>query len=363
MSKREEEEEMSKREEEEEEGQMSLLKKESSAAGGQPKVDIVFSDIDGTCVHYDVCATYTVDDGDNIPGMERAVLEDGSDVAVLRLPPSSSGSRGVISCETLRLYGDIRKSGAVLVLISGCRSSTLLQRLPYLPKADAYVCESGGQIYLPDGSVPTGCGLRENVEWRNSHPSLPPRQSCDVNPEDRGGVLWEYYRQIRERVNGGGGGGGGGLKIDCANYSTAFRVGRMSGKGSGNNEDSQSKDNCHEEALPQSDSLPAGLSCATNLGSVDIYPSTSGKKNAAAYLMKHFNTEPSRAVFLCGASSTGNAKICLGCIFCFSVVCCFGVTIAITIITTTITTTTTTTTTTTNLLYNNGICNPVFYCR
>jgi len=36
-----------------------------------------------------------------------------------------------------------------LILISGMRTSTLLKRLPYLPKADAYVSEVGGRIFYP----------------------------------------------------------------------------------------------------------------------------------------------------------------------------------------------------------------------
>lgn len=48
---------------------------------------------------------------------------------------------GVISTATLRLFAALRLLGVRLVLVSGARSSTLLQRLPYLPAADAYVCE------------------------------------------------------------------------------------------------------------------------------------------------------------------------------------------------------------------------------
>jgi hypothetical protein len=41
-------------------------------------------------------------------------------------------------------------------LISGARLSTLLMRLPYLPAADAYVCENGGRIFYPGSDLPTG---------------------------------------------------------------------------------------------------------------------------------------------------------------------------------------------------------------
>jgi hypothetical protein len=41
----------------------------------------------------------------------------------------------------------IRGTPSTLVLISGMRTTTLFQRLPYLPRADAYVSESGGTIF------------------------------------------------------------------------------------------------------------------------------------------------------------------------------------------------------------------------
>jgi hypothetical protein len=36
------------------------------------------------------------------------------------------------------------QQGLKFVVITGARLSTLLMRLPYLPEADAFVCENGG---------------------------------------------------------------------------------------------------------------------------------------------------------------------------------------------------------------------------
>ncbi|KIY91963.1 hypothetical protein MNEG_16000, partial [Monoraphidium neglectum] len=57
---------------------------------------------------------------------------------------------GIISRETLRLAAALRASGARLAIVSGARTATVLQRLPYLPYADAIVSENGGRIFYPD---------------------------------------------------------------------------------------------------------------------------------------------------------------------------------------------------------------------
>jgi len=91
----------------------------------------VFSDIDGTLVHYPVDLS----------------KEDNS--LLIHLPPSKTGTRGVISRKTLYLCQKLRSvnNGTPLILVSGMRTTTLFQRMPYLPTADAYVCESGGRIF------------------------------------------------------------------------------------------------------------------------------------------------------------------------------------------------------------------------
>ena len=87
-------------------------------------LNFVFSDVDGTLVHY--------------PKEKLHQEDDDHDNDVIHLPPSSTGMRGVISSKTLKLCQSLRHECNVkLVLVSGMRTSTLLKRLPYLPKADA----------------------------------------------------------------------------------------------------------------------------------------------------------------------------------------------------------------------------------
>lgn len=63
----------------------------------------------------------------------------------------------------------MRQGGIKLVLITGARVSTLLQRMAFLPAADAYICENGGRIFYPDNSLPLALPIMEDMEWRNKH--------------------------------------------------------------------------------------------------------------------------------------------------------------------------------------------------
>lgn len=64
--------------------------------------------------------------------------------------------QGVISAKTLHQVAELRRKGVLFVVITGARLSTLLMRMPYLPSADAYVCENGGRILFPGSDLPTG---------------------------------------------------------------------------------------------------------------------------------------------------------------------------------------------------------------
>lgn len=51
--------------------------------------------------------------------------------------------QGFISQASLEKAAVLRQQGAAFVIVSGARTSTVLQRLPYLPAADAIVAENG----------------------------------------------------------------------------------------------------------------------------------------------------------------------------------------------------------------------------
>lgn len=226
---------------------------------------VLFTDLDGTCVHY------------NSPiGLGR----DGKQNAILQLPPSKTGAHGVISVRTLQLYAVVRQLGVKLVLISGARLSTVLQRLPWLPAADAIVAESGGRIYYP-GALPTAAPLQEDSDWRAQQAAggAGPAGQEAVPAEERSGELWRLYQDIQ----GGQVPGLEGVRLDSTSYTTAFRL--------------RLKEPSQADALRAA--LPPSLTTATNLGAADVYPACSGKDNAALHLMRRWGVSPNDCVFMC----------------------------------------------------------------
>jgi hypothetical protein len=144
-----------------------------------PAIRIVFSDLDGTLIHYPAALlvgtaaaygtattssttttnttnTNTTHDDDAVPPETQMIIA---------LPASSTGLTGTLTRETMALCRIIRRGssrndvvpapphqrgggGCKLAFISGMRFSTLLTRIPYLPRADAYACDSGGRIFI-----------------------------------------------------------------------------------------------------------------------------------------------------------------------------------------------------------------------
>uniref|UniRef100_A0A7S3KXL4 Sucrose phosphatase-like domain-containing protein n=1 Tax=Amphora coffeiformis TaxID=265554 RepID=A0A7S3KXL4_9STRA len=254
----------------------------------------VFSDVDGTLVHYP----------ENLP----------DDDFIVALPPSATGMRAIISSGTLQKCHDIRKSGRKLVLVSGMRTSTLLTRIPYLPRADAYCSEAGGRIFYPTDDTSGFCvepqpfkgatyddlkpfGLTEDTEWRKTMEkpagldgfagqelmNFAKGSQSNVPASLRQGLIWDYARELEGR----------GLVLDSKGYATAFRVTAK-----------QQPETAMEvfRALQENKfPCPPEVTTRTNLGSMDFYPTISGKKNCCEYL----------AMKLTGASFAEHA-VCMG---------------------------------------------------
>lgn len=274
------------------------------------KLKIVFSDVDGALVHYT-----TADTSSDSPRQ------------ILSLPPSATGMKGIISAQTLEKFRDLRESGVIIVLVSGMRTSTLLNRLPFLPRADAYCTEAGGRIFYPtepalddeiissedqhqwtpmeyDGALPEDLipfGLKEDETWKSrmeleeaagkegyagnevfsnricdeddddeeclidyENPYGFPKQQDVITLKERKGVLWEFARQLQADYN---------FVLDTKSYSTCFRVNRKHQTAGPGGED-------NFQALLDGDiAHPPQLDKSTNLGCVDIYPVASGKRN------------------------------------------------------------------------------------
>eukprot|EP00930_Biecheleria_cincta_P071922 TRINITY_DN59371_c0_g1_i1.p1 TRINITY_DN59371_c0_g1~~TRINITY_DN59371_c0_g1_i1.p1 ORF type:complete len:338 (+),score=57.83 TRINITY_DN59371_c0_g1_i1:69-1082(+) len=228
---------------------------------------IIFSDIDGTLVHLErdleELGQLSAD------ALEFAPAGRGS-LAIRPLPASSTGLQGFISERTLRLVAELRRAGHLVVLISGARSSTFMQRLPFLPAADAYAMENGGRIFMRDTTrvAPTAAPMLEDLAWRNVHSSASPPVPESIPPSERPGLLWDLFRKMEQD----------GWALDTNSYMTSFRVSIKKSRG---------KTDADLSRMIQS--LPSEISCSFNLGQADFYPATSGKDKAAQYLMQKFS--------------------------------------------------------------------------
>lgn len=172
------------------------------------------------------------------------------------------------------------------------RTSTLINRLPYLPKADVYCSEAGGRIFYTSES-PMGESVRvdpnpydgatqedlkpffvvEDVEWRSKMERVDAAGmdgfvgaelkaesfQTTVPVSERTGALWSHARNLE----------GKGFVLDTTGYSTCFRINRKQQTGA-----------VDFDALLQGKiTCPGELATSTNLGCVDFYPIDSGKKN------------------------------------------------------------------------------------
>lgn len=315
----------------------------ASNAGTNPDPDsikIIFSDLDGTLIHY------PKNNNDEKNGAKDKPQN------LLKLPPSSTGMRGTISAKTLSLVDEIRhQHGVKFVLISGMRTSTLLQRLPYLPRADAYCSENGGRIFYPveagddfddddktkksdsfgkgknkneddvfwvrpkkyrhdgndnDNDKKEGnrhrikpFGIREDKAWREKMTKAIGGESfgpsslkeISVNPASTSLAMHEregfLWDFARDLVHTHG------FVLDTKGYSTCFRVNRK-----------QQTSNATAD-VPPSEILALldgprwnkinkhknPIASSVNLSCVDFYPSCSGKKNCCSYLASKFFPE------------------------------------------------------------------------
>ena len=253
----------------------------AAAPQGPPAIGAIFSDMDGTIVHYPEAQAEHGSWGETSPsgrGLQFTAADTGEEAEILLLPPSvSTGVQGLISFRTLQLVRDIRARGVKFVVISGCRFATMMTRLPWLPASDAIVMENGGRIFLRDPAGLCTTALVEDMAWRArmDHAAGPAAQD-KLKPEAREGVLWDFYRRLAAE----------GWKLDTTSYTTMFR---LKTKGAKTEADLQ-------RVLRE---VPDGIKCSVNLGCTDFYPAGSGKECAVDYLLAKFNVAPEAAVTMC----------------------------------------------------------------
>lgn len=241
---------------------------------------IVFSDLDGTLVHFE---RHFSSDG-SVVNIDQATntavyrsIRGSSEGAErnCRLLPTSTMGPGLFSDKSAELIGKLRDAGVVFVYVTGARKSTMIDRLPLLAPADFAVAETGGRMYITNGSTSQTPPL--DPEWtarieRECGPIEP--QSSIPEPHERKGSLWDWYRELTAR----------GIKCDTRNYTCCFRV------------NAADKEAELRDAIAEA--LPANVECAQNLGKFDFFPKISGKGKAVEYLLDKLGIDKDDAVAL-----------------------------------------------------------------
>ena len=228
----------------------------------QAPLRAIFSDIDGTLVHYardfekhgvtlleadEVACTATVQ---GPTGEQRRC----------RLIPSSTMGPACVSERTIELVDALRANGVLFGVVTAARKSTMLQRWPLLPACDFRVCESGSRMWV--GDEPD-----HDFAARFEHICGPIWEGEQEGAHARDGPLWQFFRLLQHDVAG--------LSLDARSYSGMFRA--------------SSRGDAHVDTALRAAiaaDLPEGVSWSTNLGKFDFYPTLAGKGHAVAYLQE-----------------------------------------------------------------------------
>lgn len=240
-----------------------------------PKV--VFSDLDGTLVHY---PKEFLAYADIISETEDEAVISYKHTGVQRacsVLKSLTGGNSYISKRTLELIADLRRLGIIFVIITGARSSTYALRRPKLPAADYEFWENGGRK-IKAGEMDT-----EYTARITGDSSTLKTTTIDINitPYTRESTaeLWKCYTELDKA----------GWTLDSRNYLANFRV--IVGRDGEHSDEAFSK-----TVVPTLASR--GLATSYNLGKADIYPAVSGKANAARHVLDLHNYSPEQSIAL-----------------------------------------------------------------
>ena len=250
---------------------MATAANATTLTGGK-QVKAVFSDLDGTLVHF---PAWFEEHGSTIvrrdPEAKRAVLQSPSgEQQDCRLLPSSTMGDGYVSERTIELVAALRDEGVLFFVVTAARKSTLIERMPLLPVSDAYVGETGSRIYKEPGVL--------DAEWANGLAEVCGPLDREMPPEERPEVLWQWFRRLQQVP---------GLKVDGRSYYGCFRV------------DTKGDAQVEASLLAVLEAeLPEQVAWAMNLGKYDFFPRASGKGNAVAYLQRQYGLAPEECVAL-----------------------------------------------------------------
>jgi len=235
---------------------------------------VLFSDLDGTLVHYPKeFEEYAEVLDENETSARIRYRESGEERVCVPLT-SMTGGKSYISQKTIDLVAELRGLGVLFVIITGARSSTYEKRRDFLPKADYEFFENGSRM-IADGKVESAWteGFAKEVGDYDLSEIVP-----TTLPEaaERKGSLWTLFRELAAQ----------GWKLDGRDYFANFRV-----------DVAKSEGKTHEDFVAVAQKLPGlGLKSSFNLGKADIYPAGSGKANAAQHILNIKKLDSSEAV-------------------------------------------------------------------
>lgn len=248
------------------------LESRSDHRGEMGSAAILFSDIDGTLVHYPKEFSEYADivNEDGIRALVRYRTGEERECVVLG---SLTGGKAYMSTRTSALIGELRGLGTKVALVTGARTSTYLRRRALLPVVDYEIFENGGRL-LHDGKTDATWGARfiDAIGNGATSDALQPELAP---PAQRSGELWRCYEELASD----------GWNLDARDYVTNFRV-RTGGE--------RSDEMFERTVVP---TLAArGLASSFNLGKADVYPAMSGKANAARRVLDQLSVSAADAV-------------------------------------------------------------------
>ncbi|KAF6000388.1 hypothetical protein F1559_000470 [Cyanidiococcus yangmingshanensis] len=274
----------------------------------------LFSDIDGTLVHYrdQLDASVKVEPDLEDRGRVNLIYDTVPRIVVpCRVLPTLTSGCGYLSERTVALIDALRAHSVFVALLTGARSSTLYRRLSLLPQVDAIAWENGGRlVWRAESAYVEDRGWAHLLEqWTGPHPFYPSDESLvssnattkkaagvpssDTEPADASAIdapLWRAATQLSTS----------GWVLDTRAYYTAFRVdvaaslqrgGMEWCRNAGESSDGARHDPLSEQTIHcaakeiRAQVTPLGLQMALNLGKADVFPLCSGKRNVAEYIL------------------------------------------------------------------------------
>lgn len=245
-----------------------------AAQAARRGVRAIFSDLDGTLVHFEQWfakhGVRVIDAASGADSTRGVVENDTGERRECRVLPKATMGPGFVSDRTISLVDRLRERGVTFVIITAARKSTLLERMPQLPRADVYVGECGTRIYY-------GNERELDTEWESRFVAISGPLETTLSPDERPQPLWQLYRRMREA----------GLRVDARSYFGCFRV------------EASSASDCMLVDSIRAELDPTQISCSWNLGKIDFYPACCGKGNAVKYLQAKLGLrkEESAALF------------------------------------------------------------------